>query len=101
MPTSCERSARDPLDLNHFPNELLLRIIQFLPPRDVALTAAQVSTRWRSLIKHNLARVPRIPAHCHVYVMDIDLQPEDDRTDGRSPIMQYHFTTFSTSQPGF
>ncbi|CAJ0597977.1 unnamed protein product [Cylicocyclus nassatus] len=101
MPTSCERKAREQLDLNHFPNELLLRIIQFLPPRDVALVAAQVSTRWRSLIKHNLARVPRIPAHCHVYVMDIDLQPEDDRTDGRSPIMQYHFTTFNTSQTDY
>ncbi|KJH42281.1 hypothetical protein DICVIV_11727 [Dictyocaulus viviparus] len=39
-----------------------------------------------------------IPAHCHVYVMDIDLQQDDDRTDGRSPIMQYHFTTFDTDQ---
>ncbi|KAL6725291.1 hypothetical protein Aduo_007353 [Ancylostoma duodenale] len=102
MPTSCcEPPARPRLDINRFPNELLLRIIQFLPPRDVALSAAQVSTRWRSLIKHNLARVPRIPAHCHVYVMDIDLQPGDDQTDGRSPIMQYHFTTFNTSQPDY
>ncbi|WKY02862.1 hypothetical protein Q1695_016280 [Nippostrongylus brasiliensis] len=39
----------------------------------------------------------RIPAHCHVYVLDIDVEQGDDRTDGRSPTMQYHFTTFNTS----
>uniref|UniRef100_W6ND38 Cyclin F-box domain containing protein n=1 Tax=Haemonchus contortus TaxID=6289 RepID=W6ND38_HAECO len=89
------------LDINRLPNELLFRIIQFLPPHDVMLSAAQVSKRWRQLIVNNLVRVPRIPAHCHVYVMDIDLQPGDDRTDGRSPIMQYHFTTFDTSHPDY
>ncbi|VDP09813.1 unnamed protein product [Heligmosomoides polygyrus] len=89
------------IDINRLPNELLLRIIQYLPPHDAMLAAAQVSRRWRQLITHNLARAPRIPAHCHVYVMDIDLQPCDDRTDGRSPIMQYHFTTFNTAHPEY
>lgn len=89
------------LDISQLPNEILLRIIQFLPGRDVVLLAAQVSTRWRSLIINNLSRIPRVPAHCHVYVMDIDLQPGDDRTDGRSPIMQYHFTTFNTTHPDY
>ncbi|KAJ1365627.1 hypothetical protein KIN20_026013 [Parelaphostrongylus tenuis] len=94
-------SSQSHLAIRQLPNEVLLRIFQYLPPRDALLSATQVSTRWRSLIIHNLARIPRIPAHCHVYVMDIDLQPLDDRTDGRSPIMQYHFTTFNTAQPDY
>ncbi|KAK6011834.1 F-box domain protein, partial [Ostertagia ostertagi] len=55
------------VDINRLPNELLVRIIQFLPPHDAMLSAAQVSKRWRQLIVHNLVRVPRIPAHCHDY----------------------------------
>lgn len=72
---------------------------------DVILSYSRLKTPNRTQLKVfewkcNYSIRFRIPAHCHVYVMDIDLQPGDDQMDGRSPIMQYHFTTFNTSQQG-
>ncbi|CAD6188635.1 unnamed protein product [Caenorhabditis auriculariae] len=75
------------------PNEILLRITQDLPSRDVFFGVARTNRRLRDLVQNNLNSLPLFEAHCHVHVVD-SAPGQPYRHDGTDPIISYSFTIY-------
>ncbi|CAI4229121.1 unnamed protein product [Auanema sp. JU1783] len=84
---------------SYLPPEILVKIFGYVPPTDIYGNVAMVSKRWREVVLGNLKRMPLMPVHCFIQVMDMEGNFVTD--DFTNPLIQYYFSLFDRTRDDY